>query len=241
MSIEEEIYNKLIEQFNIGEVCIKKYGKRKEVSWLEFISKALSLPTKELYIYCGFSVKTDSSYQKYFSRNFKNLMVAKNARKWKNWLLFLVNKKYCVDCCSILDLGSFNIQARNPDGLQTICKDCNSKYREENKENHLEYAVKYRAANLELIRLNQRIYYRNNIPAQRARGAKYRADKLQATPKWANLEKIREVYKSCPPGYHVDHIVPLKNDLVCGLHCEFNLQHLSAHENVSKGNRFKIT
>ena len=64
-----------------------------------------------------------------------------------------------------------------------------------------------------------------------------RANVLQATPKWANLEKIREFYLNCPKGYHVDHIVPLKGKDVCGLHIETNLQYLPALQNIKKGNR----
>lgn len=76
-----------------------------------------------------------------------------------------------------------------------------------------------------------------------------RTRKLQATPSWANdewdefvvkeiyhLSKLREDYLGMP--HQVDHIVPLKSDLVCGLHCAANLQVLVKTENLSKGNRF---
>jgi len=66
---------------------------------------------------------------------------------------------------------------------------------------------------------------------------KRRADKLEATPKWANLSKIRFIYENRPEGFHVDHIVPLKGKEVCGLHVHWNLQYLTAEDNLKKGNK----
>jgi len=64
-----------------------------------------------------------------------------------------------------------------------------------------------------------------------------RASKLNAIVAWTNIEKIKEIYKNCPKGYHVDHIIPLQGKNVSGLHVENNLQYLTAKQNTSKGNK----
>ena len=64
------------------------------------------------------------------------------------------------------------------------------------------------------------------------------ARKLDRTPTWSNLSRIKEIYKNCPKGYHVDHIIPLQGELVSGLHVEYNLQYLTAEDNLKKSNKF---
>lgn len=67
--------------------------------------------------------------------------------------------------------------------------------------------------------------------------AKRRAKLFQAIPSWVNLDEIRCIYENCPDGYTVDHIVPLQNKLVCGLHVLYNLQYLTQKENSEKSNK----
>lgn len=69
----------------------------------------------------------------------------------------------------------------------------------------------------------------------------------EATPIWADTEKIKQIYlksiqlsETTGIKHEVDHIIPLTNKLVCGLHVENNLQILTFAENRKKRNRFSI-
>ena len=67
-----------------------------------------------------------------------------------------------------------------------------------------------------------------------------------ATPPWITEEQIAEmaaIYEAANNAdsdnpQHVDHIVPLKNPLVCGLHVPWNLQILPEKENLHKSNKW---
>lgn len=83
----------------------------------------------------------------------------------------------------------------------------------------------------------------------RATVARRRAAKLQATPNWLTpddhwwfdeiyeLVELRE--KATGIKWHADHIVPLQNKTVCGLHVPWNMRVIPAAENRSKGNRWE--
>lgn len=113
-------------------------------------------------------------------------------------------------------------------------------WHEKNKEKRRLYYKEYRKNNLSSIRRNASKYQKQN-PEKCLHHTRLRqALKINATPKWADVEKIKEIYKKCPNDMHVDHIIPLKNNFVCGLHVENNLQYLTVFENLSKGNKFLI-
>jgi hypothetical protein len=63
---------------------------------------------------------------------------------------------------------------------------------------------------------------------------------VQRTPAWSETSLIIELYAECPEGYHVDHIIPLRGDLVSGLHVLSNLQYLKASDNMKKNNKYTI-
>lgn len=130
----------------------------------------------------------------------------------------------------------------------------NKIYKENNKERIKEYNKKYKAENKADIDLYNKShperhhkYYRKNKDKVYACGAIRRATKHRATPVWLSKEhksEIRKLYRKCielnkdkKNEYHVDHIVPLKSDLVCGLHVPWNLQILTREENCRKSNK----
>jgi predicted HicB family RNase H-like nuclease len=131
--------------------------------------------------------------------------------------------KICSKCKIEKSQSEFYKDIRHADGLYSWCKSCCKENKESKKEQYSKI---------------QKIWTKNNLHKKAANEAKRRAAKLQRTVSWANLDKIKEIYKNCPDGYEVDHIIPLQGKNVSGLHVEYNLQYLTVSENCSKKNRF---
>jgi len=117
------------------------------------------------------------------------------------------------------------------------------KYREKNRaELNAKAREKYaKDAEFRRSRLqNSKRFREKNHARLIARNAARHAAQKQRTPAWADLKKIRKIYETCPPGWHVDHIIPLQGEIVSGLHVHQNLQHLPAEENVRKSNEWSV-
>lgn len=77
------------------------------------------------------------------------------------------------------------------------------------------------------------------------RSVRYYKKLYQARPEWcADDPRFKEIYdeavrlRSLGFKVHVDHIVPICSELVCGLHVPWNLQIISEVENLRKSNKW---
>lgn len=98
------------------------------------------------------------------------------------------------------------------------------KYGKQWRDRNKEYTAEYRKQNAGLFAFH---------------AALRRKRVVLATPKWVDLDKIKELYLAAAKAkMHVDHIVPLAGKTVCGLHVPWNLQLLTEEENRKKKNKF---
>lgn len=117
-------------------------------------------------------------------------------------------------------------------------------YREANKASIKEYRDRYREENKEECNARTKEWHRLNKHISNSYTAKRRFTKRQACPSWVCQESIKEVYlkareltETTGIQYHVDHIIPLINNKVSGLHVLANLRIIPYYENLSKSNK----
>lgn len=106
---------------------------------------------------------------------------------------------------------------------------------------NVEYTAVWRAKNADKIKS----YRIDNAGLYAFHAAKRRKACKRATPFWADMDAIKAVYieaqrisEETGISHDVDHIIPLQNNMVCGLHYEVNLQIIPSIQNKKKSNKF---
>lgn len=154
-------------------------------------------------------------------------------------------KKTCPKCKQIKEIDEFYNCVGRPDRHSDLCKLCGNakpilsgRKRQQQKRFRTKYPDKIRAASS---------LYRERHPGRKAAQVAFRrATKRQATPAWVNrkilqkfYEEARQLTVSTGVKYQVDHEVPLKHSLVCGLHVPANLKVVTEEYNLNKYNHFE--
>lgn len=184
-------------------------------------------------------------FKAYHEKNRDKLIAIQNERYHQNKELISASRKhaYCND-----PVQNQKVKARSAAWAEANKERALEKSKLYKKENYDKVSSRkkmHRKENAEAIADYDRKYRQLNRPKILRISAKRRAAKLGATVAWANMKTIEEFYaearrltKETGIAYHVDHIVPLISNLVCGLHCEANLQVITAFDNISKLNRY---
>lgn len=113
-------------------------------------------------------------------------------------------------------------------------------FRERERAAAKRHSAARQAYNKKWMKVNGHRYRAANV----ARVSKYVIAKINAVPKWADLQSIKSIYEEAAMvtkvtgiRQHVDHIIPLRGKTVCGLHVHTNLRIVPYYENCSKGNK----
>lgn len=182
-------------------------------------------------------------------------------RRKKRKFPISVETKHCPRCETTKAAVDFVPSSHRSDGLSRHCRVCDKEVRDEKghyrkvkaerPEFVLERARQYRLKNLELMRARDRQYAKEARKRKpevfREIGARKRAELIRAKPVWADIKAMRAIYRKAHAlekqdgiKRHVDHIIPLRSKLVCGLHVHQNLRIITQEENLRKTNKFEV-
>jgi len=175
--------------------------------------------------------------------------------------------KQCTRCNSIKEYKDFNKRSLAPDRLTNYCKSCISELKvkswqkvKPNPTARPKTSKNCKNCNCSFFDISRTqtaivcsksckasLYGKRHPAKVNARNAKRYAKKILASPPWLTKEhfkQIEEFYilaqkleQETGIKHHVDHIMPLQGELLSGLHVPWNLQILTATENIKKSNK----
>lgn len=150
---------------------------------------------------------------------------------------------YCKDCCKERSGYLKEYRETNREVLREKQRDSWAK----NKEMHNLKQQDYYARNKDILKERHKAHYEKNKATYLYYSKKRKLLIANAMPKWLTKEmqdSLKAFYIEAKKlsllnnaVYHVDHIVPLNGENVCGLHVPWNLQILTAEENLKKSNK----
>jgi len=161
--------------------------------------------------------------------------------------------KACKQCRRFLSFDLFWKHNETRDRFSNICKDCDRdkhrQWRAENPDKSTARGRRFRKNNPLSHRKSAKSWKDRNKARHALHMANYRASKKLACPPWAKTDEVKAQIEShyehalwlskvTDSKFHVDHIVPLNNDFVCGLHVPCNLMVLEASDNLVKNNHW---
>jgi hypothetical protein len=177
--------------------------------------------------------------------------------------------KFCTSCQTEKSIELFSFCKKSKDQRQDKCKNCVKSYMKkryaETKHIQLEKQKLYYVLNKDKRNTACSLYKKENHQKCLVLTKKWkdenkhkvyennalrRASKKNATPRWLSMDQrwmIEQAFdiaqkrsEATKVKWHVDHIVPLMSNVVCGLHVPWNLQVIEAKENLKKYNKFEI-
>lgn len=138
-------------------------------------------------------------------------------------------------------------QRNNKDKKNAI----NARYRNSHKEQIAAHLKIYNEANKEKIAERTSAWAKKDLGSRSATRRKNQASDINRVPNWlteADFLHMKCIYqvaamrtRESGQEWHVDHIIPLRGELVSGLHVPYNLQVIPATENWSKNRSYTIS
>ena len=173
----------------------------------------------------------------------------------------MTDTKVCTKCSKSKELSSFNKMKASKDGLMYACRDCHNIYkrayrsshpdkvaashkawREANRDTELARFKAYYEANPEKVAARVKAWQESNPDRAAAiSGKRLAINRGGAASNIYDLDlcvpfyaESRRLSRETGVPHHVDHIDPIARG---GLHCQTNLQVLTAKENIQKGDK----